>query len=54
MFPSDPYIPYRLREIDLSENQIPVLTKDMIDGTHGVQFLNLSHNFINEVRPGNI
>lgn len=49
-FPSDPYIPYRLREIDLSYNEIPVLTYDFAFGTHKVKFLNLSHNSINEIR----
>lgn len=49
-FPSDPYIPYRLREIDLSFNEMPVITYDFAFGTHKVKTLNLSHNLINEVR----
>ncbi|XP_031640244.1 protein artichoke [Contarinia nasturtii] len=49
-FPSDPYIPYPLKEIDLSYNEIPVLTYDLAFGTQNVKFLNISHNYINEIR----
>jgi hypothetical protein len=52
MFPSSPYIPYKLREVDLSYNTIPVLTGDLTWGTKKVQKLNISHNLINEIRPG--
>ncbi|KAF4522691.1 hypothetical protein B566_EDAN012708 [Ephemera danica] len=51
MFPSSPYIPYKLREVDLSYNTIPVLTGDLTWGTKKVQKLNISHNLINEIRP---
>lgn len=49
-FPYDQYIPYRLQEIDLSYNEIPVLTYDLAFGTRKVKFLNISHNQINEIR----
>lgn len=49
-FPSDPYIPYHIREIDLSHNNIPILTKELSFGTRKVKFLNISHNHINEIR----
>ncbi|XP_065336197.1 protein artichoke-like [Cloeon dipterum] len=52
MFPSNPYIPYKLREVDLSHNAIPVLTMDLTWGTKKVQVLDVSHNLINEIRPG--
>lgn len=52
MFPSNPYIPYKLREVDLSHNAIPVLTMDLTWGTKKVKVLNVSHNLINEIRPG--
>ncbi|XP_046617159.1 chaoptin [Neodiprion virginianus] len=50
MFPNDPWIPYRLREIDLSYNTMPVITFDLTVGTRKVKRLNLSHNNINEIR----
>lgn len=49
-FPYDPWIPYRLKEIDLSYNTMPVLTFELTIGTKKVQFLNISHNNINEIR----
>ncbi|XP_059473755.1 chondroadherin-like protein [Neocloeon triangulifer] len=52
MFPSNPYIPYKLREVDLSHNAIPVLTMDLTWGAKKVQVLNVSHNLINEIRSG--
>jgi hypothetical protein len=52
MFPSSPYIPYKLREVDLSHNVIPVLTMDLVWGTKRVHVLNVSHNTINEIRQG--
>lgn len=51
-FPSNPYIPYRLREVDLSHNVMPVLTHDITTGTKKVEVLNVSHNMINEIRKG--
>ncbi|CAB3223097.1 unnamed protein product [Arctia plantaginis] len=50
MFPSNPWIPYRLQEIDLSYNDIPVVTYDLTVGAKKVKKLNLSGNIINEVR----
>ncbi|CAG5092043.1 Similar to atk: Protein artichoke (Drosophila melanogaster) [Cotesia congregata] len=43
-FPSDPYRPYRLKQIDLSYNSMPVVTFDLTTGTKKVEALNLSHN----------
>ncbi|GJQ76084.1 hypothetical protein Trydic_g1836 [Trypoxylus dichotomus] len=49
-FPSNPYIPYKLGEINLSYNHMPVLTYDIVSGTSKVQKLNLSNCGITEVR----
>lgn len=49
-FPNDPWIPYRLKEVDLSYNTMPVLTYDFIVAAKKIQYLNLSHNDINEIR----
>ncbi|XP_049538481.1 protein artichoke [Anopheles darlingi] len=51
-FPSNPYIPYRLRSVDLSYNSMAIITNDLKIGTATVHHLNLSHNNIKEVRPG--
>lgn len=48
--PNDPWIPYRLREIDLSYNTMPVVTFELTAGAKKIQYLNLSHNNINEIR----
>jgi hypothetical protein len=50
-FPSSPWVPYRLREVDLSYNAMPVLTYDITVGTKRVELLNVSHNILNEIRP---
>ncbi|XP_041981514.1 chaoptin [Aricia agestis] len=50
MFPSSPWIPYRLMEVDLSHNELPVLTFDLTHGTKKVKKLNLSGNYINDIR----
>ncbi|XP_043466037.1 toll-like receptor 3 [Leptopilina heterotoma] len=50
MFPSNPWIPYKLKEIDLSYNTMPVLTFDITIGGKKLVYLNLSHNNINEIR----
>ncbi|XP_060808775.1 toll-like receptor 7 [Amyelois transitella] len=50
MFPSSPWIPYRLMEVDLSHNEIPVLTADIIQGTRTVKKLYLKGNIINDIR----
>lgn len=49
-FPNDPWIPYRLKEIDLSYNTMPVLTFELTVGAKKVQYLNVSHNNLNEIR----
>ena len=51
-FPESPWIPYRLAEIDLSYNQLTVLTKELLIGTKKVKILSLRANQINEIRPG--
>lgn len=51
-FPSNKYIPYKLKEIDLSYNLMPVLTMDITVGTSKVEKLNLSHNAISDIRKG--
>lgn len=50
MFPSNPWVPYRLERLDLSFNLIPVLTFDLTFGTKKLKNLNVSNNAINEVR----
>ncbi|CAH2988165.1 unnamed protein product [Chilo suppressalis] len=50
MFPYSPWIPYRLQEVDLSHNEIPVITLDLTFGTKKLKKLNLSGNIINDVR----
>ncbi|KAJ8943742.1 hypothetical protein NQ314_009660 [Rhamnusium bicolor] len=49
-FPSNPYIPYKLKEIDLSYNSMPVMTFDLTVGTSKLEKLNLSHNSIADIR----
>ena len=51
-FPESPWIPYRLAEIDLSYNIMPVLTKEIIIGTKKAIKINLRGNMIAEIRPG--
>jgi len=51
-FPESPWIPYRLTEVDLSFNQITVVTKEILIGTKKVKQLSLRANQINEIRPG--
>ncbi|XP_061381210.1 chaoptin-like [Danaus plexippus] len=50
MFPSNPWIPYRLMEVDLSHNEIPVVTFDITHGGKKIKRLNLSWNYINDIR----
>ncbi|XP_052754285.1 chaoptin isoform X2 [Galleria mellonella] len=50
MFPSSPWIPYRLMEIDLSYNEIPVLTFDLTYGAGKVKRMNFTGNVINDIR----
>ncbi|KAH8236255.1 hypothetical protein KR038_006649 [Drosophila bunnanda] len=51
-FPSHQYIPYNLRNLDLSYNQMPVLTYDITFGTKKLYKLDVSHNQINDLRRG--
>ncbi|KAJ8958595.1 hypothetical protein NQ318_016316 [Aromia moschata] len=51
-FPSNPYIPYKLKEIDLSYNLMPVITFDLTVGTSKLEKLNLSYNSIADIRKG--
>ena len=46
------WIPYKLKEVDLSYNSLPVVTEDFLLGMQHVQKLNLSHNLLNEIRKG--
>ncbi|KAM3955604.1 insulin like growth factor binding protein acid labile subunit convoluted [Aphomia sociella] len=50
MFPSSPWIPYRLMEVDLSFNEIPVLTFDITHGCTKVKKMNFTGNIINDIR----
>ncbi|XP_014218318.1 toll-like receptor Tollo [Copidosoma floridanum] len=49
-FPHNPWVPYRIREIDLSQNGIQALSFDFTLGTRKSTYLNLSDNNINEIR----
>uniref|UniRef100_A0A2S2N8U2 Immunoglobulin superfamily containing leucine-rich repeat protein 2 n=1 Tax=Schizaphis graminum TaxID=13262 RepID=A0A2S2N8U2_SCHGA len=46
------YTPSYLESIDISYNEIPIITNDITVGTQKVKYLNLSHNSIDEIRPG--
>ena len=50
MFPESKWIPYKLEEVDLSHNRMPVLTDGILRGTRHLKRLNVSHNIINDVR----
>ncbi|XP_038217636.1 chaoptin [Zerene cesonia] len=50
MFPASPWIPYRLAEIDLSHNEIPVVTYELTRGAKRLRKLNLAGNYINDIR----
>lgn len=51
-FPSNQYIPYRLRKINLSYNSMAIVTPDLKFGTKTVTDLDLSHNNIKDIRKG--
>lgn len=51
-FPSNQYIRYQLRKINLSYNTMSIVTHDMKFGTKTVTDLNLAHNNIKDIRPG--
>eukprot|EP00092_Neocalanus_flemingeri_P025507 GFUD01027655.1.p1 GENE.GFUD01027655.1~~GFUD01027655.1.p1 ORF type:complete len:1068 (-),score=163.25 GFUD01027655.1:152-3355(-) len=50
MFPESRWTPYKLQEIDLSYNMMPVLTDGILIGTKHLKKLNVSHNILNDVR----
>lgn len=52
MFPESKWVPYHLEKVDLSHNVMPVLTKEILIGTKHLRYLNVSHNIINDIRPG--
>ncbi|XP_039433042.1 chaoptin-like [Culex pipiens pallens] len=51
-FPSNQWIPYRLRKINLSHNSMAIVTHDLKFGTKTVTDLDLSHNNIKDIRKG--
>jgi len=51
-FPESPWVPYRLSDVDLSYNRIPVVTKKILIGTKKLKRLNLRGNKILEIREG--
>ncbi|XP_014224866.1 protein artichoke [Trichogramma pretiosum] len=48
--PHDPWIPYKIKEVDLSYNLLSILNFDLTLGTKKVVYMNLSHNQISEIR----
>lgn len=45
------YVPYRLSQLDLSNNLIGVLANNFADGLKRVEWLSLRNNIINEIYP---
>lgn len=52
MFPTKPYVSYRVKDINLSYNLISIIGSDLLFGTRKVERLNLSHNQIKDIRTG--
>ena len=52
MFPEHKWIPYKLEHLDLSHNNMPVITKDMLVGTKHLKYLNISYNILTDIRKG--
>lgn len=52
MFPEHKWIPYRLEKLDLSHNNMPVITNDMLVGTKHLKYLNISYNILSDIRKG--
>uniref|UniRef100_A0A336JWN3 CSON011490 protein n=1 Tax=Culicoides sonorensis TaxID=179676 RepID=A0A336JWN3_CULSO len=51
--PYNQWFAYKLRHLDLSYNVMPILTNDITIGTQNLEYLNLSHNVLQEIRLGN-
>lgn len=51
--PYNQWFAYKIRYLDLSYNLMPILTNDITVGTQNLDHLNLSHNFLQEIRIGN-
>ena len=54
MFPESKWIPYRLEHLDLSHNNMPVITKEMLVGTKYLKYLNISYNILTDIREGQL
>ena len=52
MFPEHKWIPYKLEYLDLSYNNMPVITKEMLVGTKHLKYLNISYNILTDIRAG--
>jgi len=50
MFPESKWTPYKIEEINLAHNMMPVLTQGILVGTKHLKRLNISHNILNDVR----
>lgn len=50
-FISSPYIPYKLRHLDLSNNLIGIIANNFANGLKKVEWLSLKNNIINEIYP---
>lgn len=50
-FLSSPYIPYRLKYLDLSNNLIGILANNFANGLRKVEWLSLKSNIINDIVP---
>lgn len=50
-FLASPYIPYRLTQLDLSNNLIGIIVNNFADGMKRVEWLSLRNNIINEIQP---
>ncbi|UYV71104.1 hypothetical protein LAZ67_8001720 [Cordylochernes scorpioides] len=51
-FPKSPYIPYKLRHVDLSHNFLTKITANLDDGMKRVEELSLKDNMIEEIEQG--
>ncbi|KPM09205.1 leucine-rich transmembrane protein 2, partial [Sarcoptes scabiei] len=53
-FPYSPWIPYKLRKLDLSYNTLPILTSHFDNGLNKLEWLSLQGNIINEIHPNTL